>query len=449
MGNKHKNKTPTRVEIYLQESYKYLDYDFSKKELITFNLKLGDAEKYFFTKFTFVFFYNTSFFAENFITLYDNFNHKVEKFCKENSNKLFNLFIEFDDESETISFKGKNEFESLFSIIFEKLEIHLIISFDLTSCKMPYISELISQLYENASLYKFNRQYDCVYCLLPNTDYFIKNASTFTYTSNKKQGIFYKENEEMLVLLFLQRFRKKYLQTKKDDPITYNYYEKAIEKIAPINCFVFTYVNNLIEEDNIMSLLGLLFLIIQNSSKVVFCILVNKKDPLPSIDNFNVIMERIISLCEKEDKLIEIAIKISFVLNDFSISQSYFNESIRIIKSKLFTRVVKCLKFSIHILQINNTKNNSREYSALKYTCSQSNNSTKKSDKMLILLVLKHKFKSVYKNRNEKNAIIINNIFSFLNNKKANVKEIQELNSGVTPKEEIKNNFIIKEHYLF
>lgn len=450
MGNQ-KSKNTTRIEIFLQESYKYLDLDFSAKEMTAFNLKLADAEKYFFAKFTFIYFFNTTIFTENFSTLYDNFNNKVEDFSKESAHKLFNLLIEFDDESETISFGGKVEFDTLFAIIFEKLEIHLIISFDLTSCEIPYISELTSQLYENASLYKCNRQYDCIYFLLPNTDYFIKNSSSLTYTSNNKQGIFYKNNEEMLSLLLLKKFRKKFLQTKKDDSLTYSYYEKVIEKISPVHCFVFTYVNNLNEEDNISSLLELLFLIIQNSLKVVLCVLINKKNDFPSKNNFAVIMERILSLFEKEEKLKEFAIKICLSSNDFRLSQSYYDESIRVIRNKLSNRNDKKLKFSVEISQINHIKSSSREYATLKYTCEQIDSSIEKPDKIIILFVLKHAFNdSIYKANDDKSQMIMKNIISFYdNNKGENLKEKRNISKGTILKEDFKSKFILKDHFLF
>lgn len=187
MGNKKSKKTSTvydKIENLLIQTYKNTGIDFTENEIVNFKLRIMDSEKYFSSNFDYFIFFNNYLFKEQLAILYDNFNRIIET-TNPNQEKPFTLLVDFDDESEYIMQGSKIEFDSLFTIIFEKLEIPTLIFFDMTNTDNGYIADFINQIIESVELYKYNRKFDCMYFLFPNTDYFIKNENCLHYMSNK------------------------------------------------------------------------------------------------------------------------------------------------------------------------------------------------------------------------------------------------------------------------
>ena len=187
MGNKKSKKQPTiydRIENYLFKAFKNTGLEFTDNEIINFKLRIMDSERYFNSNFDYFIFFNNYLFKEQLAVLYENFNNTIEQ-STINPEKPINILVDFDDESECISQGISLEFDSLFTIIFEKLEIPTIIYLDMTNTETAFMSDFFKQIIENVELYKFNRKFDCLYFLLPNTDYLCKNENALYYLSNK------------------------------------------------------------------------------------------------------------------------------------------------------------------------------------------------------------------------------------------------------------------------
>jgi hypothetical protein len=56
-------------------------------------------------------------------------------------------------------------------MVFEKMEILIMFYIDMSNCHIEYVNEFMKQLSENSVLYRIGKKYDCIYILLPNTDY--------------------------------------------------------------------------------------------------------------------------------------------------------------------------------------------------------------------------------------------------------------------------------------
>lgn len=185
MGNQKSKREEDEVERYLTNTYKNTDLEFSYKEILSFKLRIHDAENYFRTKFDFFLYFNNYLFKERISVLYDNFNSQIEKFSANKPKESFTVLIDFDDESENIERGTKMDFDPLFTIVFEKLEISVILFFDMTNIDKNYILDFFTQLVESVDLYKYNRKFDCLYFLLPNTDYIIKNECAVMYVTDE------------------------------------------------------------------------------------------------------------------------------------------------------------------------------------------------------------------------------------------------------------------------
>jgi hypothetical protein len=185
----------------LIQTYKNTGIDFSENELVNFKLRILDSEKYFYTNFDYFIFFNNFLFKEQLAILYDNYNQIIEK-ANKNPEKPLTILVDFDDESDYIMQGTNIEFDSLFTIIFEKLEIPTLIFFDMTNTESEYVSDFFKQVTESVELYKYNRKFDCMYFLFPNTDYFLKNENSLVYMSNKslKEKINF-HNDEMFEIL--------------------------------------------------------------------------------------------------------------------------------------------------------------------------------------------------------------------------------------------------------
>lgn len=187
MGNKPvRTKESIMFDRLILDSFKDSDLEIPVTEINKLKMHYKDSEKYFNFKFDYLIYFNNKLFRDGLPALYDNYIAKVEQFSFKfkSSKKTFSIFIDFeqnfdfDEESEL-------EFDPIFTVIFEKLEIKNILCFFLVNLEVEYIQIFFEQLYENVYLYKDSRNYESLYFLLPNTDYFIKNEDYLLYIGTK------------------------------------------------------------------------------------------------------------------------------------------------------------------------------------------------------------------------------------------------------------------------
>ena len=223
---KGKNKEPIvkldKIEQLLFDTFQNTDIDFNYKEILTIKLRVHDAEKYFIREFNCLIYFNSYIFQQRLNILYENYSLNAEKFLKktiaQKINTNFLILVDFDDETEMpqegyfagnyelndakigdepddnnpkeentnlTTYSSKIEYESLFTIIFEPLEIPTALFFLMTNHNQKTISYFFSQLYENIYLNKGNRKFDIMYFLLPNLDFFLRNEGYTIYIVNQ------------------------------------------------------------------------------------------------------------------------------------------------------------------------------------------------------------------------------------------------------------------------
>ena len=209
-----------KIEQLLIDTFQNTDIDFNYKEVLTIKLRVNDAEKYFIREFNCLIYFNSYIFQQRLNVLYENYSANVEKFLKktisQNISTNFLILVDFDDETEMpqggyytgnyeinndgnfiesnnpeeggnnlATYSTKIEYESLFTIIFEPLEIPTALFFLMTNHNKKTITDFFSQLYENIYLNKGNRKFDIMYFLLPNLDFFVRNESYVLYIVNQ------------------------------------------------------------------------------------------------------------------------------------------------------------------------------------------------------------------------------------------------------------------------
>ena len=223
---KSKNKEPEvkldKIEQLLFDTFQNTDIDFNYKEILTIKLRVHDAEKYFIREFNCLIYFNSYIFQQRLNILYENYSLNAEKFLKktieQKINTNFLILVDFDDETEMpqegyyagnyelndggklddpennnqkgentnlTTYSSKIEYESLFTIIFEPLEIPTALFFLMTNHNQKTINYFFSQLYENIYLNKGNRKFDIMYFLLPNLDFFLRNEGYTIYIVNQ------------------------------------------------------------------------------------------------------------------------------------------------------------------------------------------------------------------------------------------------------------------------
>ena len=263
MGNKKSKKAPNiydRIENLLYKTYKNTGLEFTDNEITNFKLRIMDSERYFNSNFDYFIFFNNYLFKEQLSILYENFNQIIEV-ANKNPEKPLCILVDFDDESDYI-FQGFNiEFDSLFTIIFEKLEIPILIFFDMTNTDSIYIFDFFKQIIENVELYKYNRKFDCLYFLLPNTDYFSKNENALYYISNKAFNDDEEITDDMFDVVneysdsvFLHEDIEKFINCSYPKNISNNRFEKMLNRINPNFIKMFICFNFDLEFDVLHSL---------------------------------------------------------------------------------------------------------------------------------------------------------------------------------------------------
>ena len=186
MGNKSvRTKDSILVDRLILESFKDTDLEIPITEINRMKQHFKEAEIFFNFKFDYLVYFNNKLFHEGLPVLYDNYISKVEQFSFKfkSMKKIFSIFIDFEQNYEYDE-ENDLEFDPIFTVIFEKLEIKNILCFYLVNCELDYLQAFFEQLYENVYLYKDSRNYDSLYFLLPNKDYFIKNEDYLLYLCN-------------------------------------------------------------------------------------------------------------------------------------------------------------------------------------------------------------------------------------------------------------------------
>jgi hypothetical protein len=233
----------SEIERLLYESYRKIDVDFTFNEVTTLKLKLTDDKFYFHTEFTFLLFFNNSIFTDNINQIYKNFNAKIESFINSSSNKkFFNVLLIIDDEIETLKSGSKIDFDGLFTIAFERMEIFIMLYIDVTNCHPEYVTEFLKQLCENSILYRSGRKFDCIYLLLPNTDYIVKNSQTVTFITTRKEYNLSEEENCLYELLNFDSFRN-FLKCKYPPTSSNNQFAKFIRKVKPVSTSSAIYID--------------------------------------------------------------------------------------------------------------------------------------------------------------------------------------------------------------
>ena len=482
MGNDYGSRERKRdekfkeVEQLLYDSYRKLDIDFTLNQLVSLKLKLKDAEKYFYTQFHFLMFFNNSLFTDNVTQLYNNFNKKIENFSINNQTKIFKLLICLDDETESINNGEKIEFENLFTIIFERLEINIILHCDLTNCPIDYIIEFFTQLLDNATLYKSGRKFDCLYVLLPNIHYIIKNSQTLSYYGNNESVSLKEYNENFMKFINIEGF-KKFLKAKYDSCSANNYYSKIIEKILPLKCLCVMYFNFNTEINEFVPENEYQFVCIENLIRVcnenIFYVYLNHD--FKYNENFDLFINKILASFNsklkniKNDKnnnkeirnlLLKIKIIHSHKENDFKLEtlfkkvNDYFYDYFKNKKNYLNCEFI----FEFNEIKGKNKKEKCSykiinvKYKFLKYVRKQSMFFEDKKEQKSNF----DKFQKIFKNdkrfQNFFNNEKILNIFKELLDKNIQNEEIKtdnntiqifiEKNSGIEFKSKFKNNFL-------
>ena len=105
----------------------------------------------------------------------------MEVFFKNYTKRFNNVLIILEDEKKEMKEGTKTDFPNLFIIVFENVDILIMLFISLTNCINIYINEFTKQLCDDLVVYTYDRKYDYIYFLLSNTDYIIKNSQTITF----------------------------------------------------------------------------------------------------------------------------------------------------------------------------------------------------------------------------------------------------------------------------
>jgi hypothetical protein len=323
----------SEIEKLLYESYRKIDVDFTFNEVTTLKLKLTDDKFYFYTTFSFMLFFNNSIFTENVNQIYKNFNSQIESFINNpTNNKYYNVLLIIDDEIETLKSGTKIDFDGLFTVAFERLEIYILIYIDVTNCHPEYINEFLKQLCENTILYKSGRKFDCIYLLLPTTDYIVKNSQTVTYITTRNDYHLTEYETNCLYELFNFDTFQNFLRSKYPPTSSNNQFAKFIKKVKPFSTssaiFIdFNYEISEFPNENLYQLIAIETLTYECPDNIIYIYINSDFNYNP---NFDLFMNKVFSSFEQAiekftDKKVYLKIKILLVnSNDSKRSKGYF-----------------------------------------------------------------------------------------------------------------------------
>ena len=327
----------SEIERLLYESYRKIDVDFTFNEVTTLKLKLTDDKFYFHTEFSFLLFFNNSIFTENINQIYKNFNAKIESFINSSSDKkFFNVLLIIDDEIETLKSGSKIDFDGLFTIAFERMEIFIMLYIDVTNCHPEYVNEFMKQLCENSILYRSGRKFDCIYILLPNTDYIVKNSQTVSFVTTRSDYHLLEEEENSLYELlnfdaFLNFLKCKYPPTSSN-----NQFSKFIKKVKPISTTSAIYIDFNFEisefpNENLYQFISLEFLTSECPENIMYIYINNDFTYNPNFDLFiNKVISSFDQATEKfKERGVFLKIKILLVnSSEFKRSKGYLGTNL-------------------------------------------------------------------------------------------------------------------------
>ena len=350
MGNKtnerDKSKPKNEIETLFAQTYKKLRVNYNKNELEALELKYQNAKKNFSVTFDYILIFNSIVFNENFQILYDNYSNKIELHSKTQPTQLFKVLLFLENEIDIFDQGTKFEFESLFTIIFEKLEIGLLLFIDLTNSQYPYLKDFILQIYENAILYKFNRRCDCLYFILPNNDFVIKNHCTLTYIECKTETNLDKSNEIFNDIFKIKNF-KKFILSRNEVRQTHNFIDKFLTYKKPLNSLSFMYFNFNCEEGELFASnekqFKLFEQLIQGSRIKIFYFFLDKT--FKYNENLNIFLQKILSLFDISERSINcLKIKMLLSTNDDSFQSDLFYPNIINLILKYYSKKEKVEK---------------------------------------------------------------------------------------------------------
>lgn len=380
----------SEIERLLYESYRKIDVDFTFNEVTTLKLKLTDDKFYFHTEFSFLLFFNNSIFTDNINQIYKNFNSKIESFINSSGNqKFFNVLLIIDDEIETLKSGSKIDFDGLFTIAFERMEIFIMLYIDVTNCHPEYVNEFMKQLCENSILYRSGRKFDCIYILLPNTDYIIKNSQTITFVTTRSDYHLLEEEENNLYELLNFDAFNNFLKCKYPATSSNNQFAKFIKKVKPVSTSSAIYIDFNFEisefpNENLYQFVSIEILTSVCRENIIYIYINNDFNYNP---NFDLFINKIISSFERatekfKEKGVYLKIKILLINSiDYKRSKGYL---------------------ASNLLDSYSNKNNSN-----------SNNKTEKSFKLKDVEVIVNELCKKFKKKVENIPINSNLIFEF------------------------------------
>lgn len=334
MGNKTNERVKTRpkyeIETLFAQTYKKLRVNYTNNELKALDLKYQEAKKSFNVTFDYIIIFNSIVFNDNFQILYDNYSNKIESHSKIQPTQLLKVLLFLEDEIDIFEQFAKFEFEPLFKIIFEKLEIGMLLFIDLTDGQYPYLRDFILQIYENAILYKFNRSCDCLYFILPNNDFVIKNHCTLTYIECKTESNLDKSNELFNDIFKIKNF-KKFVLSGNEVRQAHSYIDKFLTYKKPLNSLNFLYFNFNCEEGDLFARNEIQFKLfeqlIQGSRIKIFYIFLDKT--FNYNENLNIFFQKILSLFDISERSINcLKIKMLLSTNEETFKSELFYQDI-------------------------------------------------------------------------------------------------------------------------
>jgi len=327
----------SEIERLLYESYRKIDVDFTFNEVTTLKLKLTDDKFYFHTEFSFLLFFNNSIFTDNINQIYKNFNSKIESFINSSSDKkFFNVLLIIDDEIETLKSGSKIDFDGLFTIAFERMEIFIMLYIDVTNCHPEYVQEFMKQLCENSILYRSGRKFDCIYLLLPNTDYIVKNSQTITFITTRSDYHLLEEEENNLYELLNFDSFSNFLRCKYPPTSSNNQFAKFIKKVKPVSTCSTIYLDFNFEisefpNENLYQFISIEILSLECCENIIYVYVNNDFNYNPNFDLFiNKIISSFDQATEKfKEKGVYLKIKILLVNSaDFKRSKGYLGANL-------------------------------------------------------------------------------------------------------------------------
>ena len=472
----------SEIERLLYESYRKIDVDFTFTEVTTLKLKLTDDKFYFHTEFSFLLFFNNSIFTENINQIYKNFNAKIESFINSQNSqskiKFFNVLLIIDDEIETLKSGSKIDFDGLFTIAFERMEILIMLYIDVTNCHPDYVNEFMKQLCENSITYRSGRKFDCVYILLPNTDYIVKNSQTVSFVTTRKDYQLSEEENCLYELLNFDSFQN-FLRCKYPPTSSNNQFSKFIKKVKPISTSTALYIDFNFEisdfpNENLYQLVSIETMTLECSENIFYVYINNDFRYNP---NFDLFINKIISSFEQatdvyKEKGVFLKIKILLINSiehkrsksylssnflDFSNRISYSETSRETIKNNKNSFKLKKVEMKVHELICKKFKNKSKNLPINSYLIIQfneimddMNKKDAKQNKCRIATITYNFTKIKQENKNEYQNLIIalakKNYINMLFNKeniktnKINIKLKQFLGYEMAEKPKKKEN---------